>query len=48
MALDLLARGIVKTGQLNTHVFALDQVVEALETMKQGIGLKILVTNEEI
>ncbi|MGD1973554.1 MAG: zinc-binding dehydrogenase [Desulfobacterales bacterium] len=45
MALDLLARGIVKTEQLNTHVFPLDRVVEALETMKQGIGLKILVTS---
>jgi len=44
MALDLFARGVVKTEQLNTHVFELDQVVEALETMKQGRGLKVLVT----
>jgi L-iditol 2-dehydrogenase len=46
MAVDLLARGVVKTEPLNTHVFELDRVVEALETMKQGIGLKVLVTNE--
>jgi threonine dehydrogenase-like Zn-dependent dehydrogenase len=45
MALDLLARGVVKTEELNTHVFTLDQVVEALETMKQGTGLKVLVVN---
>jgi L-iditol 2-dehydrogenase len=45
MALDLLARGVVKTEELNTHVFTLDQMVEALETMKQGAGLKVLVVN---
>ena len=31
--------------KLNTHVFPLDRVVEALETMKQGDGLKILVVS---
>ena len=45
MSLDLLARGVVKTEQLNTHVLPLDRVVEALETMKQGTGLKVLVVN---
>jgi L-iditol 2-dehydrogenase len=45
MALDLLASGVVKTEQLSTHVFPLDRVVEALETMKQGIGLKIIVAS---
>jgi len=44
-ALDLLARAVVKTEQLNTHVFELDQVIKALETMKQGTGLKVLVVN---
>jgi L-iditol 2-dehydrogenase len=43
LALDLLARGVVKTEELNTHMFPLDRAVEALETMKQGAGLKVLV-----
>jgi L-iditol 2-dehydrogenase len=43
LALDLLARGVTKTEQLNTHMFPLDRAVEALETMKQGAGLKVLV-----
>jgi L-iditol 2-dehydrogenase len=45
MALDLLARGVVQTEQLNTHVLPLDRVAEALETMKQGNGLKVLVAS---
>jgi threonine dehydrogenase-like Zn-dependent dehydrogenase len=45
MAIDLLASGTIKTEQLATHVFPLDRVVEALETMQQGIGLKILVAS---
>jgi len=45
LALDLLARGVVKTEQLSTHVFPLDRVVEALDTMKQGVGLKVLVAS---
>ena len=43
LALDLIARGVIKTEELNTHLFPLERVVEALETMKKGDGLKILV-----
>ena len=43
LALDLIARGVIKTEELNTHVFPLDRVAEALETMRRGDGLKVLV-----
>jgi len=43
LALDLLTRGIVKPAQLITHVLPLEKVVEAMEIMKQGSGLKVLV-----
>lgn len=43
LALDLLANGSVKGDGLITHVLPLEKVVEAMDTMKQGIGLKILV-----
>ena len=43
LALDLLANGSVKGDGLITHVLPLEKVVEAMDTMKQGVGLKILV-----
>ncbi len=43
LALGLLGSEVIKTEQLNTDVFSLDRTVEALETMKQGSGLKVLV-----
>ena len=43
LALDLLGRGVIETEALNTDVFPLDRAVEALKTMKQGAGLKVLV-----
>jgi L-iditol 2-dehydrogenase len=43
LALDLIARGTVRVDPLITHVFPLERLVEALQTMKQGTGLKVLV-----
>jgi L-iditol 2-dehydrogenase len=43
LALDLLTRGIVKGHPLITHVLPLEKVMEAMDTMKQRIGLKILI-----
>lgn len=43
LALDLIARGVVKADHLITHVFPLEKLVQAMEIMKQGAGLKILV-----
>lgn len=43
MALDLIAQRVIKTEKLITHVFPLEEVTEGMETMKQGIGLKVVV-----
>jgi L-iditol 2-dehydrogenase len=43
LALDLIARGTVRAESLITHVFPLERLGEALQTMKQGVGLKVLV-----
>jgi L-iditol 2-dehydrogenase len=43
LALDLLAKGVVNAEQLITHVFPLERLMEAMEIMKQGAGLKVLV-----
>jgi L-iditol 2-dehydrogenase len=45
LALDLLGKGIINTEKMNTHVFPLDRVVDAMDAMKEGTGLKVLVTS---
>jgi L-iditol 2-dehydrogenase len=43
LALDLLASGVIQTDKLNTHLMPLESSVEALEAMKNGEGLKVLI-----
>jgi L-iditol 2-dehydrogenase len=43
LALDLVTRGTVKAEGLVTHVYPLDQLARGMETMRQGLGLKIVI-----
>ena len=45
-ALELISSGKVKAMGLITHRFPLDRIVEAIETAKSGIGLKVVITDE--
>ena len=43
MALDLLASGAITVEAMNTHIMPIEQVVEAMDNMKAGQGMKTLV-----
>ena len=45
-ALELISSGKVKAMGLITHRFPLDRIVEAIQTAKSGIGLKVVITDE--
>lgn len=42
MAIAMLASGKVNVKPLVTHRFPLEQVVQAFETTRQGIGIKVM------
>ncbi len=46
LALEVLARQLVSTGQMVTHTFPLAQIGEAFVTADSGAGLKVIVTPE--
>jgi len=43
-ALDLLVRGVIDCEAMLTHHFSLDQYAAAIETFRQGSGLKVQIT----
>ena len=45
-ALELISSGKVEAKDIITHRFPLDRIVEAIETAKSGIGLKVVITDE--
>jgi threonine dehydrogenase-like Zn-dependent dehydrogenase len=43
-ALDLLVRGVIDCEAMLTHHFPLDQYAAAIDTFRQGSGLKVQIT----
>ena len=43
LALDLIAKGIIKTGKLITHHLPLAEYLKGIEIVEQGIGMKVII-----